>query len=403
MSEYPEVSSSGVSQRPCGLRGRDTTIRRGLHGPSNPAHPQPAHRLPVTPQLILTMSVTEGANPASSEVTRLNTLLTNSTTEGEDFHALSDTFEEALGRPDVQEQARKDVRERAKNAGEMKETFSLIRMKLIEFDNANFQDKDDKLLKLGAQWREFQHRFHTILDKDRDNASAASTFMQIYSMDILTDVHADDRATLREQLQGFITVKLESYGLDILSLLISSAQELDKKAACAVDTRAESKRLAEDIRVFTANVEETLIIARSRLTADVELDKARLESLHEQMQRSDFHATEAKEMLDLEQEIKQCDAEQGGLVSREQLLAKYQANLPTMQKDILGLATKVDLMVKVEIWDLFKHDVVALDWQLAQLTDPDMPINSRIMRQIKASREAYMFLATLLDMYVKGQ
>ncbi|OSD08805.1 hypothetical protein PYCCODRAFT_1485202 [Trametes coccinea BRFM310] len=373
------------------------------------------------------MSVTEAANLASPEVTNLNDLLAHSLKTSEDFHALSAKFEEALGRPEVREQARKDIHERTKNAQEMKETFTLIGMGLTEFDNANFLDKDDKPLKLGAQWRELQHRLYTVLDKDHEDAFTVSTFMQIYSMNILADVLTDDRATLREQLQGFVT-------------------ELDKRAARAVNARVESKRLAEDIRVFTVNVEETLMMARSRLTTDVELDKARLESLHEQMQRqdspfpsqgractahlaaagaagvaistlspaamflaaacvydaigSDLHATQSKEIQDLEQQIKQRDAELSELVAREQLLAKYQAKISNMQKDILSLATKVDPMIQVELWNLVP--LVRLANSITSHCH-GVGLRQRFMRQVKASRELYRFLAALLDMYGKGQ
>ncbi|KAJ3007918.1 hypothetical protein NUW54_g3358 [Trametes sanguinea] len=380
--------------------------------------------------LIFIMSATKTATITSTETTEYTLLLENSLKAGDDFDAISDKFEEAFNKPEVQEQAIKDIRDLTKNVREIKEMFSKIGVGFVEFDNANFLDKDNKVLKLGPQWREFQDRFQVILDKSFDNASAASAFMQIYSKAILTDVNAEDRAALKEELQGFVT-------------------KLEAKAADALDTKNDFTRLAEDIRVFTAVIEETLKKASGRLTADMDIVKAKLESLRKQLEEvqakmksmgiacvaslavgavaagvaiftlspaamflavsSVFSAIGTgikvaqakKEAAKLEEDIKKAEAELAELLAREQLLAKYQGSLEGTKKDVMGLAAKVDTIAG--IWQYLKGDMVSLHEQLSLSVDPDMPLTSRFMRKIKATREVYMRLATLLDMYAKGQ
>ncbi|CDO77961.1 hypothetical protein BN946_scf184971.g11 [Trametes cinnabarina] len=376
------------------------------------------------------MSAAKTATYTTPETTEFTILLENSLKHGEDFDAISDKFEEEFNKPEVQEQAIKDIRDLTKNVREIRQMFSKIGLGFVEFDNANFLDKDNKVLKLGPQWREYQDRFQKILDMSFDNASAASAFMQIYSKAILTDVEADQRAALREELEGFV-------------------KKLEVKASDALNTKNEFTRLAEDIRVFAAVMEETLKRASGRLTQDMDIVKAKLESLRSQLQEvharmksmgiacvaslavgaiaagiaivtlspvamfiavsSVFSAIGTgikvaqakKEAAQLEADIKKYEAELAELVAREKLLAKYQASLESTKKDITGLAAKVDAIAG--IWQSLKGDMVSLHAQLSLSTDPDMPLTSRFMKKIKATRELYMRLATLLDMYAKGQ
>ncbi|OSD08802.1 hypothetical protein PYCCODRAFT_1462983 [Trametes coccinea BRFM310] len=377
------------------------------------------------------MSTAEAANPTSPEIEKFNDLLTTSLKESEDFHAITGTFEEAFARPDVQEQAGKDIRGRIQNVQDLKEIFAKIGMSFIGFDNANVPDEGSQALKLSPRWCEFEERFHAIVDKSCDEVCAASVFMQVYSRTILTDVNAEDRATLGEELRSFMS-------------------KLDAKAADAFNVRAESTRLAEDVRAYIPVIEEALALARSRLTVDADSTKAMLSSLHEKLRQiqhnmnsigttcaahlaagagaaglaigtlspaaifiaaasiynaigTDVDASiQAKEMAELERAIKQCDANMDKITAKEQILARHQADLSTIKMDIIRLVTKLDMIAMGDLWSSLKSDMHDLDTQLSLSVDPNMPLESRLLRQIKASRELYAFLATLLEMYVKG-
>ncbi|KAH9887219.1 hypothetical protein C8Q73DRAFT_256746 [Cubamyces lactineus] len=376
------------------------------------------------------MSATITATLTSNAVSEYQLILNKSLEKEEDFDTISEHFAEALRKPEVQEQTIKDIRELTKTVKEIKEAFRRIGEGFVEFDGAKFLDNDNNLLQLGGQWREYQTRFQDILDRSFDNASRAAAFMHQYSKAILTDVDQSCYGDLQIELQAFV-------------------KKLESKAAEALQTKNEFTRLADDLRLFAQTVEEAVKKAGARLDNDLTAARAHLHNLQAQLEEV-YHkmknmgiacvaslavgavaagvaiitlspvamffavtsvisalttgikyAEAKKEATRIEGEIQECNRKIAELMAKEQLLKKYQEGLEATKKEITGLAGKVDTIAN--IWQYLRSDMIQLSEQLALATDPDMPVTKRFLRKVAATRELYMKLATLLDMYAKSR
>ncbi|KAI9062237.1 hypothetical protein FKP32DRAFT_1677561 [Trametes sanguinea] len=324
------------------------------------------------------------------------------------------------------DKAIEDIRELSKIAQEIKQAFTEIGCHFVAFDNANFRDNDNRVLKLGGQWRIYQIRFQTILDKSFDNASAASAFMQQYSKTVMTDVGQTSYAALRDEIQVFV-------------------KRLETKAADALCTKNEFTQLANDVRILAKLVGESLRQVDSRVMSDLkttrqELDllRTKLYNVDEQMKLmtlasvkvaapgglfagaavfslspstlSDFmtsiiRGSDQFKQLErhyelIQKEITVREEKLASLAAQEHLIAKYQSPLDQTTQSIDTLARKVEVIVG--IWQYLRSDMIILQQELALASDPDMPITSFFLKKIRATRELYAKLATLLEMYAKG-
>ncbi|KAI9067944.1 hypothetical protein FKP32DRAFT_1672654 [Trametes sanguinea] len=376
-----------------------------------------------------TQTATSASAPMSVE--KFTLLIDASLQNKEKAEAISDRLAIALESQGVNDTALSSIRNLSKNVKEINEMFINIAKSFVEFDNARFLDMQGNVLNLGGQWNAFHLRFRTLIDKSFDNASAASAFMKQYTEVLLTDVPADARQGLREELGNFV-------------------KQLKQKADDALKAKGDFSRLADDLKTFTQVLEETLKQANTRVAADLKQVRDRIGSLtgqlkevtekihnmseaciscfgaggssvggvfawlspkaiwaafmevftHEQenLRKELAHARE--EETKLQTELHEAEARLAELVAKEQLLAKYMGSLEGTKKDIESLAGKIDAIA--HIWQCLRADMVSLDTQLGTAVDPDAPLTFLFMKKIKVTRALYVKIAFMLEMYAKG-
>ncbi|KAL7284015.1 hypothetical protein ACG7TL_001288 [Trametes sanguinea] len=359
-------------------------------------------------------------------VTEYQAILQESNSQNASIAAAGKDFTKLLQPSNGTDKATEDIRELSKIAQEIKQAFTDIGGHFVAFDNANFQDNEGRVLKLGGQWRIYQIRFQTVLDKSFDNASAASAFMQQYCKAVMTDVGQASYASMRDEIQVFV-------------------KRLETKAADALRTKNEFTELANNVRVLTRVVEESLRQVDARVISDLKITREELELLRSKL----FYVDDQMKLMSLvnvkvaapgglfagaamlslspstlrdfmsslirgsdqfkkleesyamlEKEIAIREEKLASLVAKEHLIAKYQSPLDQTIQRIDNLAHKVEVIVG--IWQYLRSDMIILQEELALASDPDMPITSFFLKKIRATRELYAKLAMLLDMYAKG-
>ncbi|OSD04905.1 hypothetical protein PYCCODRAFT_1465854 [Trametes coccinea BRFM310] len=376
-----------------------------------------------------TETATSASTPLSIE--KFTLLIDTSLQNKENVEAISDRLAIALESKGVNDTALNSIRNLSKNVKEINEMFIKIAQGFVEFDNARFLDLQGNVLRLGDQWSAFHRRFQTLIDKSFDNASAASAFMKQYTEVLLTDVPADARQELRVELGNFV-------------------KQLKQKADDALLAKGDFARLAEDMKIFTKVLEETLKKANTRVAADLQQVRDRIGTLtgqlkevtekihkmseacmscfgagassvggvfawlspksiwaaitevftHEQENlRKELENAKGEETR-LKSELLEAEVRLAELVAKEQLLAKYMGSLEGTKKDIEGLAGKIDAIA--HIWQCLRADMVSLDTQLDSAVDPTAPLTFLFMKKIKVTRALYVKIAFMLEMYAKG-
>ncbi|KAL1943855.1 hypothetical protein VTO73DRAFT_3673 [Trametes versicolor] len=377
------------------------------------------------------MSTITATLTASSEaVSEYKLILEKSLKDHEDIDSITEHFAEALQKPEVKEQAIKDIRNLTKTIKEIRAGFEHIAGTFVGFDSAKFLDKENNVLQLGGTWHGYFERFNVIVEESFKNATAAAAFMKMYSNALLTDVDQASFGDLQIELQAFVA-------------------KLEAKAQDALRTQNNFATLATDLRLFESVVEDAIRKAGARVGDDLTAARARLSTLQNQLAEVSSkmssmgiacvsslavgavsagiaiftlspvamfmavssvisavgtgikYAEAKKEASRLESEIQECNNQIAELMAKEELLNKYRQSLDATKRDIEGLAGKIDTIAG--IWQYLKTDMLLLKEQLALSVDPDMPITRRFLKKIAATRELYVKLGTLLDMYAKGQ
>ncbi|KAI9067943.1 hypothetical protein FKP32DRAFT_1600844 [Trametes sanguinea] len=385
-----------------------------------------------------TIGASTGVSPAG-----LTLLMSTTLKDDEEAAAVSEQLAAALQSKMVDEEVMNSIRNLSKDVKEINTMFTKIGQGFVEFDSANFLDLQGNVLKLGDKWGAFHQRFQVLIDASFDNASAASAFMAQFANVLLTDVPANARQDLRDELRNFVN-------------------QLKPKADDALKFKGGFTNLATDLRTFTAVLEETLKRADSRVAADLQQMRQKIESLKVQLQEVtekihkmsqeclDFLAAGASsvggvlgklapkaiwsafmEVFTHEQEKKREERERqeqnvrqhletakqqessliseldkvqvslAELMAKEQLLAKYMSSLEGTKKNIEGLAGKIDAIA--QIWQCLRVDMVSLDTQLELAVDPEARLTYLFMRKIQLTRALYLKTASMLELYAKGR
>lgn len=99
------------------------------------------------------MSTITATLTASSEaVSEYKLILEKSLKDHEDIDSITEHFAEALQKPEVKEQAIKDIRNLTKTIKEIRAGFEHIAGTFVGFDSAKFLDKENNVLQLGGTW-----------------------------------------------------------------------------------------------------------------------------------------------------------------------------------------------------------------------------------------------------------
>ncbi|CDO70173.1 hypothetical protein BN946_scf184774.g1 [Trametes cinnabarina] len=321
-------------------------------------------------------------------------------------------FVKALNPSNRSDQAIVDIRELSKIAEDIKQAFHDIGLHFLEFDNANFQNNEGRVLKLGGCWQVYQivhllfiwfvkyamlillafQQFQTMLDKSFDNASTASAFMQQYSEAIMTDVAQASYVSLRGEIQMFV-------------------KWLETKAEDVLRTKNESTGLANDVRLLTMTVAESLIQVDAHVMNEINVttksstysacsSTCSLEDELSIIRGSNKYKQIEYACAYIKQEISNREDRLATLVAKEHLITKYQSPLDQTTLNIENLARKANVVVG--IWQYLRSDMIILQQELSLASDPDMLLTALFLKKIKATRELYMKLATLLNMYAQG-
>lgn len=98
-------------------------------------------------------TVTDTTIASSPAVVEYKLIIEKSLKGNED--AITQKFTDELQKPEIEDKAIKDIRNLTKTIKEIKAGFERIAGSFVEFDGANFKDKDDNVLKLGPSWEDF--------------------------------------------------------------------------------------------------------------------------------------------------------------------------------------------------------------------------------------------------------
>ncbi|KAL1948606.1 hypothetical protein VTO73DRAFT_10412 [Trametes versicolor] len=253
--------------------------------------------------------------------------------------------------------------------------------------------------------------------------------MDQYSRALLTDATVEEIPDIKIELEGFM-------------------KELESKEEVALQTQNSFKTLAEDVRLFSVVLEESLQRAGAQLTSELTATRARLSELNERLDAAyskmrgmgiacvSCHAAGAigavialftlnpfvavaavgsiiggigtggeylsakEEAEKIDKDIKNCKNDLDELLDKEQFLREYQRSLGATQEDISALADKIDVISN--IWRSLKVDMQKLHEEL-KLVLAGTVVTRRFLKKLQVAREVYTILAKLLEEYARGQ
>ncbi|CDO69682.1 hypothetical protein BN946_scf184851.g70 [Trametes cinnabarina] len=234
-------------------------------------------------------------------------------------------------------------------------------------------------------------RFYTLVDKSYDNA--------VYTKAILDDIAPDDYQALREGIRQSANnckqryEEVHGFRHDLTKFVqdVGAFTAVIEKAGCSHEAEMKAAQdretvLHNQLNHITAEME--LFVQAQGTQAEVR------EYLRTVLEKAE------KEESKLELEIAEVNADMSKLFEDPQLPAKYWRSSNAMSKMAGSVAGKLD--ATTHIWQYILSDIVSLDTDLEVATESDAPLPQRFVRKIRATRELYMGIANVLDMYAKG-
>ncbi|KAH9911924.1 uncharacterized protein BXZ73DRAFT_107756 [Epithele typhae] len=347
--------------------------------------------------------------------------------------AASAGVKEGLKAAAAREAMEKEIEDLGDTTRVIKEGFTAVANEVARFDAAGFKDAAGQPTNLSQVWKALSDRFDDSLTQSHDLASAAVAVLRMYSKTILNRVHLGDNVDeLKENLRKF-------------------EAEIAAKAKEAAATRTSFITLATDVRAFGNTLQKAMETAGVQLAKELQEANRQVEEL-------------GKKLSEISQEIQSLTSAAGGIIAKsaacafaaltiicpifcfgvfgfafvamkkeaeindlrnkhrdvetqrteqmhkvnvlmaqQALLMQFQASLPNTTERVNSLAAKIDTIAHV--WQILRSDMIQLktDLSLAGFKGGDNEkANEDFLDTIGITRDAYLHLAHMFELYAKG-
>jgi len=348
-------------------------------------------------------------------------------TSDSDKEAAGKAFSEALQDEGVKKQAYEDVKKLAETIRGIREGFIKVRGDLVGFDAAEFKDKNGQVIKLGPKWQPHIQMFDDTLQFSLEQATESVVMMKsIYH--VLGDVTPELGPDLKIELEHFMT-------------------QLDKKEDDAHLVKDKFQELADNVKLFSSEIDAALDSAMEAIKQDLQRAKDRLKDLENQLRDLESKikslgiatitevatggaaavaacitlnpvaigtalvslfgaigtAIALKKAIDDRNtclgNIDSVNREIVRLNERAELLKKYRESLEGT-KTIVGDISE-QIAVIGNIWQTINLDMHGLHTDLVNNMSPGAPITGFFFAKIKVAKEIYKHLTLLLETYVE--
>ncbi|OSD08762.1 hypothetical protein PYCCODRAFT_1473318 [Trametes coccinea BRFM310] len=251
------------------------------------------------------------------------------------------------------------IRDIGQTIRDVKAAFERVGEGLAQFDKAQYLDSQNNLLQPGGQWKEYEARFQALAERSEYKASAASALLHQYNKAIMTDVDKSELPNLKKELQTFVevcayrlsfSVKCPSSTPDILPKKLGSRRADVKRMANEVEA------LGDDVRFFEGVIDEDLRKAGRRL-----------------------------------------EEQYGDGSAQQRSLAYHQGAVDSHKTDLERVAQGARMIAS--IWSMIATDMQALEIQLSDATDPDLPLTILFKKRIAMLRPTHGMLTAVCDVF----